>query len=206
MRLYNPDNKTDVRKDILARIQKIQREIRHSSSLAIAEKLYSLPQFNEAKTVFLYASFGCEVETPALISHCLMRKIKTGLPKVIKADDRLRFFLIRNLEELSPGCWGIHEPPDDEDRAILPAEADIIIVPGVAFDDNCNRLGHGKGYYDRFLGSLNRKLKPDGHEAKSYFAGLAYEEQIVPSLYCGPYDIKMDAVITEKRIIFRNGS
>jgi 5-formyltetrahydrofolate cyclo-ligase len=205
MRSYNPDNKEEVRKAVLARLKAASREIRRHTSKAIAEILFSLPQFSEAKTVFLYASFGCEVETPDIISHCLRRQIKIGLPKVIKAEDRLNFFLIRNLEDLRPGCWGIPEPPDSEELEMLPNEADIIIVPGVAFDEKCNRLGHGKGYYDRFLGSINREDKRDRPGVKPYFAGLAYEEQIVPSLYCEPYDIKMDAVITGKRIIFRDG-
>jgi 5-formyltetrahydrofolate cyclo-ligase len=80
-------------------------------------------------------------------------------------------------------------------------EIDIVIVPGVAFDTSLNRLGHGTGYYDRLLGSV-RKIDAAGCRlARPLFVGLAYEEQTVSSLYCGPYDIKMDAVITDKRML-----
>jgi len=180
-------------------------EIRRQKDAAIEGRLLSMPEFTGAKSVMLYASFRCEVSTRNLISHCLSLGIKTGLPRVMKKEGRLRIFEIRYMSELTPGFRGIPEPAESDEREMGLEELDIVIVPGVAFDPSLNRLGHGTGYYDRLLGSV-RKIDAAGcARARPLFVGLAYEEQTVPSLYCGPYDIKMDAVITDKRMLIENG-
>ena len=120
------------------------------------------------------------------------RKV-TVLPRVDKKNETLMLYEIRNWSELSPGSWGILEPDEMEGRAISVDDIDIVIAPGVAFDESCNRLGYGKGYYDKLL-SRKKGLIP-------FVIGLAYEEQIVNALPCNPHDIKMDIVITDKRII-----
>ena len=200
-----PDNKSETRNRILRRLYDMPYEIRRQKDAAIEGRLLSMPEFTGAKSVMLYASFRCEVSTRNLISHCLSLGIKTGLPRVMKKEGRLRIFEIRYMSELTPGFRGIPEPAESDEREMGLEELDIVIVPGVAFDPSLNRLGHGTGYYDRLLGSV-RKIDAAGcARARPLFVGLAYEEQTVPSLYCGPYDIKMDAVITDKRMLIENG-
>jgi len=70
----------------------------------------------------------------------------------------------------------------------------LIIVPGVAFDLNLNRIGYGKGYYDRFLSKVSKNVPK---------IALAYDFQVLESISEGENDIKMDMIITEKRIIIR---
>jgi 5-formyltetrahydrofolate cyclo-ligase len=120
-------------------------------------------------------------------------------------EERLRIFEIRDMGELTPGGWGIPEPVESGEREMSLEGIDIVIVPGVAFDTSMNRLGYGKGYYDRLLGSVRKMDAAGCRLARPFLVGLAYEEQTVPSLYCGPYDIKMDTVITDKRILIGNG-
>jgi 5-formyltetrahydrofolate cyclo-ligase len=200
-----PDNKSETRNSILRRLDDMPYEVRRQKDAEIERRLLSLPEIKCAKSVMLYASVRCEVGTQNLISHCLSRGTKTGLPRVMTKERHLRIFEIRHMGELTPGCWGIPEPVESDEREMSLEEIDIVIIPCVAFDTSLNRLGHGKGYYDRLLGSV-RKIDAAGRRlARPFLAGLAYEEQTVPSLYCGPYDIKMDAVITDKRMLTGNG-
>jgi 5-formyltetrahydrofolate cyclo-ligase len=96
------------------------------------------------------------------------------------------------------GAYGILEPKMEKDREVDPAQLDIIIVPGVAFDRKGFRIGFGKGFYDRFLETYRDSL---GRESKQSFCiGLAFEMQIVDSLPRDAYDEKVDLVITEDNI------
>jgi 5-formyltetrahydrofolate cyclo-ligase len=86
--------------------------------------------------------------------------------------------------------FGILEPSKTVDIRSF----DVIVVPGVVFDKKCNRLGFGKGFYDRFLKSVNTRLK----------IGLSYDLQIVDELPSEVHDIPMDFVLTETKIYRRN--
>jgi 5-formyltetrahydrofolate cyclo-ligase len=194
------DNKAWVRKSVPELLRAIATKTRKQKDLAIEKRLLALPEFRAAKSVLLYASFGHEVYTRGLIAHCLSAGLVTALPRVGTEDDRLHIYQIHGPGDLAPGYRGISEPQARPEREISLDRIDIIVAPGVAFDESCCRLGRGKGYYDRLLGSAaDRPQRP-------FFAALACEEQIVPFIYCGPYDIKMDAVITDARTIYRHGS
>jgi 5-formyltetrahydrofolate cyclo-ligase len=206
MHPLNSDEKARVRRDILLRRECIPPDTRKGKDAAIETRLLALPQFVMAKSFLLYASFSSEVSTRHVIAHCLSRGLITVLPRVSDKDDRIHLFQILALEDLAPGYRGIFEPYAVSEREIILEDIDIVITPGVAFDESCSRLGHGKGYYDKLFGSPERKKRTAAAGLKPFFAALAYEEQVVPSIYCGPYDIKMDAVITDKRTIYRHGS
>ena len=90
-------------------------------------------------------------------------------------------------ELVKVGAFGIIEPLGDEiDCNII----DFIIVPGVAFDRNLNRLGRGKGYYDRLLS-----------ESNAFFAGIGYQMQVLEKIPVEDHDIKMNCIITEREIL-----
>ena len=106
----------------------------------------------------------------------------------------MRAVLIRDPDrDLFPGFKGIREPDPDSLRQLSADDLDLIIVPGVAFDSSGNRLGMGKGYYDRFL----KHLRPSALKI-----ALAFENQIVASIPWDDNDIKMDMIITEERVIY----
>jgi 5-formyltetrahydrofolate cyclo-ligase len=93
---------------------------------------------------------------------------------------------IRSLAEVRPtGKFGLFEP-GPEAPAIAPDRIELAVVPGVAFDRDGNRLGHGKGYYDRFFNSPG---------FRAYKLGLAYDFQVVEQLPATEYDVKMDAIL-----------
>lgn len=140
-----------------------------------------------------YVSCGSEVSTMGMIEDALKDKCLVAVPLVIPAAGDMKAMIIRDpIRDLSPGFKGIREPDLDPDRELSGVELDLIIVPGVVFDSAGNRVGMGKGYYDRFL----KHCCPDARTI-----ALAFESQIVASVPGDDNDVKMDMIITEERVI-----
>lgn len=185
-----PADKASIRKIVLSRRNALSVEIRKVKDLKIKEKILALPEFRAAHKILLYASFRSEVDTLDLLKYCVDYGKIIVLPKVDRNNDELTLYRVEDMNEVVAGYMGIPEPQVHEGRRMPVEEMDLIIVPGVAFDGHCNRLGYGKGFYD--------KLLTRGAKAK---IAIAYEEQIVEYIPSEPYDIKMDKIITDKRII-----
>ena len=183
-----------MRKTVISSRDALSIETRKAKDESILRRLLTLPEFTKAGTILFYASFRSEVDTMQLLRQSLLEGKTVVLPRVDTSSTSLVLYSIRSMEDLAPGCYGILEPAVNEDRNVHDVSIDLMIVPGVAFDEHCNRLGYGKGYYDRLL-----FLK------KAPAVALAYEEQILDSIPADAHDIKMDKVITDKRIIERHG-
>jgi 5-formyltetrahydrofolate cyclo-ligase len=121
-------------------------------SRKIEEKLISLPEFFTAKSIMFYVSLPGEVDTHKMIDDALKEEKKVAVPITDKHVNNLWPSQILEFpHELTPTTFGVLEPKPPYYRLIPPSEVDLIIMPGVAFDRTGHRLGHGKGYYDRFL-------------------------------------------------------
>ncbi len=182
----NSLQKTQIRQEILEKRNALLPEQIKEYSESIMRSLSVHDGFCKARVVMLYASFGSEVDTHALIQSLLLTK-KVVLPKV--NDGVIVPSLILSYDNLMPDFRGILEPI--EALPIKHSTIDCVIVPGVAFDTSCNRLGFGKGNYDRFLKRATHAVK----------IGLAFDEQVVDSIPTEEHDIKMDFVITPTRVI-----
>jgi 5-formyltetrahydrofolate cyclo-ligase len=150
-----------------------------------------LPCWKHHQTILLFLSMKDEIDTFPLL-ECAFHDRKTVFaPKII--DDTLRFFHITSPGgPWETGAFGIREPAvvsTESALPLLPAHFPcLIITPGLAFDRKGNRLGRGKGYYDRFFAELDAQNLP-------YFSiGLCMPSQIVDHLPAKPWDKKMDAV------------
>ena len=165
----------------------------------IKEALIAMPEFKRSDKILLYASFRSEVDTFELLKYCLLNKKRTILPKVDIKNMELRLYEIKDISELSTGYLGIPEPNVSEDKYMQLKDMDLIIVPGAAFDENCSRLGYGKGFYDKLLSGV----RDWGLGIR--IIGLAYEEQVVKFIPSDEHDIKMDKIITDKRVIEHYG-
>ncbi len=183
-------SKTSLRKQVAEARGSLSREERESKSRDIEQRLFLLPEFQSASVVMFFASFRSEVDTLPMIRHSLAMGKRTILPKVKGKD--LGLFEIRDFDkDIAPGAWGIPEP-----REILPVtihDVDFMIVPGLAFDLNGNRLGYGAGFYDRILPLYKKET-----------AALAFEIQIVPQVPISALDIPVKKIVTEKRTIVIN--
>jgi 5-formyltetrahydrofolate cyclo-ligase len=163
-----------------------------SSSNIISDKVISTKEFKKAQSIGTYYPIRSEVKTFEIIKHSLATKKTIGLPRIIDSN-RIAFFKImeNSFEDIkfTKGKYGILENLMSES---IVEEMDLLIIPGIAFDLQGNRIGYGKGYYDRFLST--RKV--------SYIMGLAFENQIIKKIPTTENDIPVDVLVTENRIIF----
>ncbi len=162
-------------------------------SRRIFEKLTGLPEYGRARTLSLYLDTRSEVRTQWLLPALWAEGKKVAVPYCV--GDELTLFHLTDPDELAPGMMRILEPRPEwrevADRRVAPGELDLIIVPGVAFDLHGNRLGYGKGYYDRLL----EQVRPDTVKIAVCFAC-----QLVPSASRLAHDVPMDKIITEERV------
>jgi 5-formyltetrahydrofolate cyclo-ligase len=114
------------------------------------------------------------------------------LPKVAADRHALVLYEIKDVTELISGYMGIPEPPAQDKRLADLDETGIVIVPGAGFDLSGNRLGYGAGYYDILLSNKKKEVP---------IIALAYEEQIVDSIPAEEHDIKVDMLVTDKRVL-----
>ncbi len=187
-------DKKSLRIEVLRRRDALPGDLRSEKDRRIRERVQGLEEYRKARTVLLYASFRSEVDTFGLISDCLAGGKVTVLPRVDREGDVLRLFVIQSLDDLAPGYLGIPEPRSSGRGEKAIEDMDFIVVPGAAFDEACNRMGYGKGYYDKLLSAR-----------RGVAAALAYEEQVMPVIPHEPHDVKMDKVITDERAIGRHG-
>lgn len=167
------------------------KEIEQKSQ-TIVDKLGKDSCFLQAKSLYCYVSYNQEVMTKPLITKALELGKKVAVPKVI--GDDIEFFYIQSLEELGKGYQGIEEPMGDVGELTKAEDEEaLMILPGLAFDESCNRVGYGGGYYDRYLS------KHEEHHFKKL--ALAFDFQVVHSLEMEACDWKVDGILTEQRKI-----
>jgi len=181
-----------IRKEVLRKRDEIPPEVRFQKDALIKKTLLLLSVFTKAKTVLIYASFRSEVETLSMIKDSLMTGKRVVLPKVDREKHMLKLYEIKDMGELKSGYMGIPEPSLPDERLVNLNEIDIVIIPGAAFDYSGNRLGYGAGYYDILLSGRKRRMP---------VIALAYEEQIVDSIPAEDHDVKVDMIVTDKRVI-----
>ena len=182
--------KATIRRLVLSRRGQLDPADRARRGAALVDRLIHLPEVSEADPVLAFVSITSEVPTAMLLEAVLKTGKRLLLPYV--ADDgALRAAAITSLDELEPGYRGIPEP-----RARLPVSPDsagVVIVPGVAFDEHCNRLGYGGGFYDVFLRAAGDVPR----------IGICFEVQVVDSIPLDDHDEAVDVVVTEERTIRR---
>ena len=160
---------------------------RISASNSIMRHLLSLDEVNTAQAVFIYISHGHEVDTHGLLRHFLDRGVTIAVPKILpgKGMIAVRF---DHWEDLAPGELGILTPSGDTP---CPGTFDIVITPGLGFTARGDRIGYGRGYYDRWFAEHRTARK----------IALAFEIQVLDAIPHAEYDIPIDVLISEKRIV-----
>jgi len=184
--------KNKIRYEYLMLRNKIEISARYSYSNSILEKIKSLKQYEQAKIVMLYLSYGSEVVTDLMIKEFLLDGKEVAVPIILTPGDGImQAIKINSLEECSANkVYGIRQPEFDENLIVDKKDVDLILVPGIVFDKKGYRIGYGKGYYDRWLEGTDIEKR----------IGLAYEVQIVSELPKGKYDLPVGKLITEKEI------
>lgn len=164
---------TDIRKNI---------DNKKELDKKIFNEVINLKEYKESKLLLTYVPLEDEVDTFKLIEYSLKIGKKVAVPKC--KGNNIEFYYINSLNDLSKGKFNILEPITN--KLVTDFENSICIVPGVAFDKQNNRIGYGKGFYDRFLQNYN-----------GIKIGLAYRECICEEIDNESTDIKMDKIVCD---------
>lgn len=178
------------KKNLRKKYISIRNSINHKKgkSQSITKKVIENEIYKKAKVVALYKSLLSEVDTRELIEYSIASGKIVALPRVV--DNELKFYKINSLEDtLKKSKFGVEEPVEDEMNLIDKCDIDLVIVPGICFDKEKNRLGFGKGFYDRFLNHTNLET-----------IAICFHEQIIDQVPTNENDIKMRQIITDKEI------
>lgn len=182
-------DKKEIRKIVLEQRNQLSPEQRKRASLLITDRLLGHQWFYQSKRILAYAAFGSELNLDMLLQEILDSGRELYLPRVI--GEEMIFARVRSLEELEVGYKGIREPFPEKCRTgsadlytydEMQAGQELLIMPGVAFDIYGNRIGYGKGFYDRFLA--------DKEPLRLRSIAVAYEMQVLPQVPCNDNDKK----------------
>lgn len=190
------EEKQALRRRILSLRDALSADDIRERSAQIARRVTQLQCYRAARTRLLFASFGSEVRTDALLAETLASEARLILPRVERGREELAFHEVVDLDaDLAPGAWGIPEPIAERcpERALN--EVDFILVPGVAFDRRGGRLGYGGGFYDRIL-RARQDLITDGAAVAVGFA-----LQIVDRVPRHEGDVLVPLVVTEDEVL-----
>ena len=202
-------NNKELRKEIKAirdGLSDIQRE---QMSLAITENVLALLEsdFKGANIFLCFYPFGSEASLLKAYETLLEHGKKLYFPVSDVKNKKLTFYQVTDLiKDFSQGAYGIMEPKKGlpvlnlfsaGNDIFIPTGVDetapIVFTPGLVFDEKCNRLGYGAGYYDRFFSNYPDLIK----------IGIAFEKQIVNCLNVEAHDVPLDYIVTNNRLIKR---
>lgn len=164
-------------------------------STDITDQVLHLHEYVRARGIACYVSKDSEVSTRTLIRNALSQGKRVLVPVVKSGDIELFFSEIKDLgKELAPGTFGILEPKPEFVRMVDLDAIDLVFVPGIVWDRDGYRLGWGRGYFDRALRSLPEHVRS---------AGLAFSMQLINRVPRDQFDVPVDMVVTESRVLRR---
>ena len=188
--------KIELRKSVIERRASMSLPARQTANRTISKRVLAMGGFNDAQTVMAYMSIAAEFSTMEFVRATLAHGKILILPKVSRDEKQLNLFRVKNIDtDLTPGIWEILEPNPERCEKISAEDIEFVLVPGVAFDAQCNRLGYGGGFYDRLLDDLGP------------FASLvapAFALQIVERVPIEEHDIPLNVIITEDQKYVRH--
>jgi len=185
-----PKTKGEIREKLRSRRAGILESEFLSRSSSITRALQQQQEYAAARTIHCYVSMNDrrEVNTHPLIAAIIEEGRDLVVPVTHFGEGTLSHYTLTSFDELKPNKWGVLEPEDGIERTSQ--EFELVIVPMVGGDERGHRLGYGGGFYDRFL-----------KEVQCPAVGLCFEQNIISLLPIESYDIPMNKIITEERII-----
>lgn len=187
--------KKEIRETILQEKIKFSKAIVKEKSLAIFDTLKETNFYKNANNIMVYITLENENEVPTepIIDDLLNKGKRIFIPLTVHKTKELIVSELKNVEkDLKVGNFGVMEPKKETTRPVDPSILDIVIVPGVVFDKKGYRIGHGAGYYDRFLPGLSKKTTT---------VSLAFDMQLIDKVPTERHDIAVEYIITEKQFI-----
>ena len=189
------EKKSEIRNMTLSLRDGLTEKERRQKSNEISDRLFDFANFLEARVVLFYVNTASEVITVDMIRQALDYEKGIVLPYIDKKDNQIAPLKVDDLErDLQPGYGNIPEPIPQRCKQMPFENIDLAIIPGIAFDERGGRIGHGTGFYDKFIPKL---------EITTRKVALAFECQIVPQIPMEPHDRYIDIIITEERTIYK---
>lgn len=179
------ETKTHIRSEVFKIRSQVTDQDVVKKSKQIFNKIISLPEYQEAPCIYGYMDFNHEVQTWDILTHALNHGKRVAVPKIV--GDSMHFYYIHSKRDLSPGFFGILEPTTQE---LATTSDGLMLMPGVAFDNQRHRIGYGKGFYDRYLAD---------HPILTTVA-IAFDFQIFPLLPHEATDQLPQKLVTETTI------
>ncbi len=176
-------DKREIRKEILKLRDNMSLEERKKASLLMTERMLGHQWYYLSEVILGFASYGSEIDTTMLLEETLHKGKALYLPKVVGND--MHFYRVYHLEDLQEGYKGILEPAVSCEEYVYDeniAAKTLLLQPGVAFDPYRNRIGYGKGFYDRYLADKPQLLIRN--------IGIGYKMQQVPEIPVEETDLK----------------
>jgi 5-formyltetrahydrofolate cyclo-ligase len=189
-------SKSTLRKELKQRLKALPTARFHDEGVKAASCIRGLSLWSRYETILFFLNDPLEIDTGPLMETAFQDKKQVFVPKTEGNDIRF-FHIYSSAGPWRYGAFDIREPETERPEDVLKTEdfPVLVIVPGVAFDRDRNRMGHGKGYYDRFFAKL------DGQKLSYYTLGLCMETQLVPEVPTETWDKKMDALCAGSNII-----
>ncbi|MCL1935902.1 MAG: 5-formyltetrahydrofolate cyclo-ligase [Defluviitaleaceae bacterium] len=190
-------NKQTLRKQIKQSLNKMTENERKEKSNKIANKLFETEEFKNADVIGITISFKTEVRTKEIIEKCFELKKIVAVPKIDISNKKMYFYEIKNFYYLEKNITKnniiLTEPNINICKKIESNQINLLIVPGLLFDENFNRLGYGGGFYDRFL---DKNYLPN--------ISIAYQIQVVKEIPIELHDKKINSILTENNFYKMN--
>jgi len=183
-------NKKQIRKQLIVQRNKKSKDFIFANSEKICTQLIKQSLFQNTSHILFYVSYNGEVHTHDLIKKALSSHKTVYVPISNPQTHTLLISKVDQFSDLSPGTYDILEPTKETMKPVPLHQIELLIVPGVAFDEQGHRIGQGGGYYDWLLSKTHVPS-----------IALAFEFQIKDSIPTEPHDQQIEYIITEKRVI-----
>lgn len=176
------EHKANMRKEMLSKRAFLDKHLKAQYDNSICEKLWGKVEQHRYQVIHVYIPMASEIDITSFIQRCLENDLTVVAPKTLKGR-QLKHLRLRSLAKLEAGVFGTKHPAGDEEFV---GEIDMIVVPGLAFDNLNYRLGYGAGYYDNFL----------IHQLRAKKIAIAYPFQIVSKVPIESHDVSLDEILT----------
>ncbi|HET7229241.1 MAG TPA: 5-formyltetrahydrofolate cyclo-ligase [Longimicrobium sp.] len=183
--------KQELRAEARRRLRALDPAVRAAAEAEIARRVWTVPAVAAARTLLLFADLPEEVHTDTIAAEARRRGITVVYPLTLTETREMTLHRLDHPADLRTGNYGIREPDPERSPVIDPAEVDAALVPGLAWDRAGNRLGRGAGYYDRMF------ARPDW---RGFRCGIFFAHQEADAVPCEPWDLPLDAVVTEREV------
>jgi len=186
--------KAELRAEARRRLRALAPDAKAAAVAEIGRRVWEVPEVAAARTLLLFADLPEEVSTDAIAAEALRRGLTVVYPRTLPETRGMTLHRVDSIDHLRTGSYGIREPDVARCPEVAEESVDAALVPGLAWDRRGSRLGRGAGYYDRLFGNP---------AWRGFRCGIFFSRQEVESIPTEPWDLSLDAVVTEGEVWLR---